>query len=137
MAFETLKHFFYRTMNKNMKRAKDNSGIGYSYGTAIATLANQKITSANNYKPQKSKDHSTLPQPLPMQPKEELLNSESVMKTAVINNDPLDDEVILGMVSVCLIIFLSVFVLFSMSIVNFYLITLLYNIISHFIIITT
>lgn len=88
-------------MNKNMKRAKDNSGIGYSYGTAIATLANQKLNSANSYKLQKSKDHPSLPQPMAVQPKEELHNSESLMKTTVINNDPLDDEVILGMVSVC------------------------------------
>lgn len=100
MAFETLKQYFYSTMSKSTKRAKDNSGIGYSYGTAIATLANQKMNSANNYKVQKSKDHSTLPYPMAMQPKEELHNSESLMKTtAVINNDPLDDEVILKMVS--------------------------------------
>lgn len=109
MVFKTWKQYFYRSMNKNMKRAKDNSGIGYSYGTAIATLANQKINSANSYKLQKSKDHPTLPQPMAVQPKEELHNSESLMKTAVINNDPLDDEVILGMVSVCLIISVLVF----------------------------
>lgn len=111
MVFEKLKKYFYRAMNKNMKRAKDNSGIGYSYGTAIATLANQKLNSANNYKLQKSKDHPSLPQPMVVQPKEELHISESLMKTTVINNDPLDDEVILSMVSVCPII-LSVFVMF-------------------------
>ncbi|XP_026332365.1 tubulin polyglutamylase TTLL4-like isoform X3 [Hyposmocoma kahamanoa] len=85
-----------KAMNKNMKRAKDNSGIGYSYGTALATLANQKINSANNYKLQKSKEHPALSQPMTVQPKEELHNSEPLMKNAVINNDSFDDEVILG-----------------------------------------
>lgn len=91
-----------------MKRAKDNSGIGYSYGTAIATLANQKINSSNNYKLYKSKEHHALPQPMAVQPKEELHNTESLMKTTIINNDPLDDEVILGMVSVCSICYTCV-----------------------------
>lgn len=96
-------------MNKNMKRAKDNSGIGYSYGTALATLANQKINSANNYKLQKSKEHPALSQPMTVQPKEELHNSEALVKNTVINNDSFDEEVILGVVSICPIISVSFF----------------------------
>lgn len=101
MVFKTLKQYFSRTINKNTKRTKDNSGIGYSYGTAIATLASQKMNSAHNYKLQKSKEHPALPQPVAVQPKDEFYESES----AVINNDPLDYEVDLGMVSVYPIIF--------------------------------
>lgn len=91
-----------------MKQAKDNSGIGYSYGTAIATLANQKIHSSQNYKLQKSKEHP-LPCPVVVQSKDEFYESES----AVINNDPLDDEVNLCMVSVYLINFNKFFVFHS------------------------
>lgn len=75
----------------NTKRAKDNSGTGYSYGSAIATLSTTPFTkTTNNFMknvrcPQK--DH------VAVQPKEEYHNMH-ILRTTAINNVTNDEPVI-------------------------------------------
>lgn len=75
-----------------MKRAKDNSGTGYSYGTAIAALGSSPAKSPSNY----SKSiRCTCRDQVVIAPKDDMYKMH-VLRTTAINSETVDisDEVV-------------------------------------------
>ncbi|CAH0731991.1 unnamed protein product, partial [Brenthis ino] len=78
-------------LSSNMKRVKDNSGTGYSYGTAIAALGSSPAKSPSNY----SKSiRCTCRDQVVIAPKDDMYKMH-VLRTTAINSETVDisDEV--------------------------------------------
>lgn len=79
-----------------MKRAKDNSGTGYSYGTAIASLGNSPTkTSSNNYS---KSQRCTCKDQVIVTNKDEVHNIH-ILRTTAINNETVCDAPVVETVS--------------------------------------
>lgn len=74
-------------LSNTMKRAKDNSGVGYSYGTCIATLSSTPTTKNSNYT--KSSRCSCKNQVLVTTRDHNM----HVLRTTAINSDTVDSEI--------------------------------------------
>ncbi|KAI5644841.1 tubulin-tyrosine ligase family domain-containing protein [Phthorimaea operculella] len=73
-------------VTSNLKRAKDNSGTGYSYGSAFATLntsSPSKKTTSRNYKCYSAP---------PPQNKDEYHPNVHILRTTAINNEKMKEE---------------------------------------------
>nr|XP_026497509.1 tubulin polyglutamylase ttll-4-like isoform X3 [Vanessa tameamea] len=74
-------------LSSNMKRAKDNSGTGYSYGTAIAALGNSPAKNSQIYS---KNSRCTCRDKVIIAPKEDIYKMH-ILRTTAINNDNVDD----------------------------------------------
>ncbi|CAG9567895.1 unnamed protein product [Danaus chrysippus] len=84
-------HLSYRS--SNMKRAKDNSGTGYSYGTAIAALGNTpRAKSPTNY----PKSRCNCPNQVIVTPKDEAYRVH-LLRTSAINSETVNDVPVVDM----------------------------------------
>lgn len=78
-------------LSNNMKRAKDNSGTGYSYGSAIASLGNPPVKSTSKYS--KGQLCSCKEQGImPSSPAE--VQNVHILRTTAINDTVLDSPVV-------------------------------------------
>ncbi|XP_049885995.1 tubulin monoglutamylase TTLL4-like isoform X2 [Pectinophora gossypiella] len=74
----------------NMKRAKDNTGTGYSYGSAIATLGNPPYSkSPANFARVKSSNYKEQHHVASAKPE---CHNMHVLRTTAINNETVDDD---------------------------------------------
>ncbi|CAF4841932.1 unnamed protein product [Pieris macdunnoughi] len=74
-------------LSNNMKRAKDNSGTGYSYGSAVAALSSVPTNKGLNFSKASKcscKDHVIVT------PKDDVFKMH-LLRTTAINNDTVDD----------------------------------------------
>ncbi|OWR49776.1 hypothetical protein KGM_212027 [Danaus plexippus plexippus] len=84
-------HLSYRS--SNMKRAKDNSGTGYSYGTAIAALGNTpRAKSPTNY----PKSRCNCQNQVIVTPKDEAYRVH-LLRTSAINSETVNDVPVVDM----------------------------------------
>ncbi|XP_039759976.1 tubulin polyglutamylase ttll-4-like isoform X2 [Pararge aegeria] len=81
-------------LSSNMKRAKDNSGTGYSYGTAINALSNTRARSpTTNYS---KSTRCTCRDQVIVAPEEEIYKMH-ILRTTAINSDTVDDIPVIEM----------------------------------------
>ncbi|XP_028159745.1 tubulin polyglutamylase TTLL4-like isoform X2 [Ostrinia furnacalis] len=80
-------------LSSSMKRAKDNSGTGYSYGTAIASLSNTPTKSSSNYS---KSQRCTCKDQVIVTNKDEVHNIH-ILRTTAINNDTVGDSPVVEM----------------------------------------
>lgn len=103
--FSFFSHLSY--LSRNMKRAKDNSGTGYSYGTAINTLSSTPARySPTNYS---KSTRCTCRDQVIVAPKDEMYKMQ-ILRTTAINSDTVDDIPVIEVVSL-LSFFLCFFIL--------------------------
>ncbi|KAL0819085.1 hypothetical protein ABMA28_008355 [Loxostege sticticalis] len=80
-------------LSSSMKRAKDNSGTGYSYGTAIASLSNSPAKSSPNYS---KSQRCTCKDQVIVTNKDEVHNIH-ILRTTAINSDTVGDTPVVEM----------------------------------------
>ncbi|CAG9793454.1 unnamed protein product [Diatraea saccharalis] len=79
-------------LSSNMKRAKDNSGSGYSYGTAVASVGNTSTKTISSY----SKSQRCSCKEVYLANKDEFHNMQ-ILRTTAINSDTIAEAPIMEM----------------------------------------
>lgn len=91
-------HYSRHYLSNNMKRAKDNSGSGYSYGSALASLGNSPLPKSPISQTYSKNLRCTCKTNDQVTPKEEHHNMH-ILRTTAIKNEPIDEIDVDDMVS--------------------------------------